>query len=418
MFRRAFWLLASTLALAACGGGQPYAPGQIGVGAMPAPSQAQPAGQGIAILAPLTGPNAELGQALVQAAKLALQDPVAPPLDVRDTGGNPSQAASAASAAVAAGAGIIIGPLTSAETGAVAGAVRGSGVPVLAFTNDPAQAQPGVWPLGITPGQQVRRLVGAQLSRSGDAGQRFAAVLPDNVFGSTMADALRQALASAGAPAPDIHIYPAGNNQAIAAAMRSVSHYAERRGPIDEKIRRAREKRTPEGRREVAELTRTPIPPAPFDALLLAEQGERLAWATSFLAYYDIGEPGVRLMGPALWASPMARAGADLRGAWYAAPDPAAREGYDQRYTQAYNSSPGGVTDLAFDAAALAGALAHDGGWSAASLCRPSGFAGVDGLLVLQPDGSVRRGLALFEVQRGGPVMIEPAPASISAPGI
>ena len=62
--------------------------------------------------------------------------------------------------------------------------------------------------------------------------------------------------------------------------------------------------------------------------------------------------------------------------------------------------------------------LAQEGGYSVAALCRPEGFAGVDGVLALQPDGQVRRGLALFELGRGGPTMIEPAPDSISAPGI
>ena len=36
----------------------------------------------------------------------------------------------------------------------------------------------------------------------------------------------------------------------------------------------------------------------------------------------------------------------------------------------------------------------------------------------LQPDGSVRRGLALFQIKRGGPEMIEPAPETSSSPGI
>ena len=44
-----------------------------------------------------------------------------------------------------AGAGIILGPLTSSETAAVAPVARQAGVAVLAFTNDPNQAQPGVY---------------------------------------------------------------------------------------------------------------------------------------------------------------------------------------------------------------------------------------------------------------------------------
>ena len=39
-------------------------------------------------------------------------------------------------------------------------------------------------------------------------------------------------------------------------------------------------------------------------------------------------------------------------------------------------------------------------------------------LLGLLPDGRVRRGLALFEVNRGGAAMIEPAPNTLAEPGI
>ena len=113
----------------------------------PLPSPAAPAGHAIALLAPLTGPNAALGPALVNAAQLALVPEGSPALDVRDTGGTPDGAAAAASAALAAGAGLIIGPLTAAETAAVVPLARSADVAVLAFTNDPMQAQPGVWPL-------------------------------------------------------------------------------------------------------------------------------------------------------------------------------------------------------------------------------------------------------------------------------
>ncbi len=46
-------------------------------------------GQAVAILLPLTGPRADLGQVLLQAAQLALQDNRGPSLDVLDTGWNP-----------------------------------------------------------------------------------------------------------------------------------------------------------------------------------------------------------------------------------------------------------------------------------------------------------------------------------------
>ena len=428
MFRRSFLLLAGTLALGACvetgpqtGGyfGQPptaLPPGALTPGAAAGPAPAAPAGAHVALLAPVTGANAERGQALVQAAQLALAAPGSPGLDVRDTGSTPQGAATAAQAALAAGDALIIGPLTAAETAAVAPAARAAGVAVLAFTNDPAQAQPGVWTLGITPAQQVRRMVGSLLAQGKN---RFTALLPPGDFGSAMGTALTQTLASAGAPAPEIHVHDGGNAN-IASTLRDISGYATRRGPIDARNKADRSKHTAEARKEIADLSRQPIPPPAFDALVLADTGEKLAWEASFLSYYDIGPNEVHLLGPSLWASPAMRGGADLGGAWYAAPDPAARATFDQDYQTKYGGPAPGRADFAYDAAAIARVLATaPGGYSAGSLCRPEGFAGVDGVLALQPDGTVRRGLAVFEVHRGGgPTIVDPAPTSLGAPGI
>jgi hypothetical protein len=284
---------------------------------------------------------------------------------------------------------------------------------MLAFTSDPSQSRPGVWVLGLTPEQQVRRLVTATMAQGKT---RFAALLPPNDYGRAMSDALSRALASAGAASADIRTADA-SMQADNVAVRDLSGYASRRGPLDSQIRAARAQHTPEGRKEAAELVKKPIPPPPFDALLLAATGEELSQIASLLPYYDIDQPTVRVLGPALWANPAALGGANLNGAWYAAPDPATRSVFAQQYAAKYGAPAPGLADLAYDAAAIARVVSAGGGFSAASLSRPEGFAGVDGVLGLQPDGSVRRGLAVFELQRGGPVIVEPSPDSLGAPG-
>ncbi len=365
------------------------------------------------MLAPLTGPNAERGTALAQAAQLALAAPGSPALDVIDTHGTPEGAAAAATQAISGGATLLLGPLTSQETAAATAPATAAGVAMLAFTSDAAQQRPGVWVLGLTPAQQVRRLVAASTAQGK---QHFAALLPPNEFGHALSDALLQSTLAAGAGSPDIRTVGEGM-QAANSAVRDLSHYAARRGPFDAQIKAARALGTPEGRKTAAELSKRSIPSPPFDALLLAATGDHLGEITSLLPYYDVDTPPVRLLGPALWANPAARAGASLNGAWYAAPDPALRSAFDQQYTAKYGSAAPGLADLAYDAAAIARVVAGAGGFSTASLTRPEGFAGVDGLVALQPDGSVRRGLALFEIQRGGPQMIEPSPETLGAPG-
>lgn len=370
--------------------------------------------QRVAILAPLTGPNFERGQSLVQAAQLALSAPGSPVLDVKDTRGTPEGAAAAAAAAIAAGAGLIIGPLTGAETAAAAGPATRAGVSMLAFTNDAAQAQPGVWTLGITPAQQVRRLVGASMA---EGHSRFAALLPQGAFGMAMADALGQATSAAGAAPPAIRRYGASMT-AMNGAVRDLSGFTDRRAPVEADLKAARAQRDADGHRTNPDATPRDVPPAPFDTLLLAATGDPLAQITALLPYYDINQPAVRVLGPVLWAAPAARGGADLVGAWYAAPDPAARSAFDRAFQARYGVPAPGLADVAYDAASIARVIAQSGGFSPQSLTRPDGYAGVDGVLALNPDGGVRRGLAIFEIQRGGPVVVQPAPDNVSAPGI
>jgi ABC-type branched-subunit amino acid transport system substrate-binding protein len=348
---------------------------------------------------------------MLRAAQLALDGPGAPPLDSKDTGGTPQGAAAAAQQAIADGVGLILGPLTSPETAAVAPIARSANVALLAFTNDPSQAQPGVWTLGITPGQQVRRLVAAA---QGQGKSEFAGLLPDNDFGHAMGRALTQASSSSGLPEPQVRFYARGM-PAINAAARDLSGYASRRGPIDAQIRQAREQGTPEGRRQAQELAKSSIAPPSFNALLLADTGEALAEIAAVLPYYDVDRSQVQILGPALWANPSSGSG-QFTHAWYAAPDPAARTAFEQAFTTKYGSPPPPVADLAYDAASIARVLGGQA-YSVGALTQPSGFVGADGWLELLADGQVRRALAVFTVERGGPQMLEPAPQSGNVPG-
>src|SRR4051812_44387063 len=139
---RAKYLLVCILMLAGCTTGQygyqtgaPTSRLPLSMGGGGAPS----AGGGkIALLLPMTGPRADVGQVMSQAAQLALPPGYAPNLDLIDTGGSAPGAAAAAQTAVAHGDQMILGPLTSAETGAVAPVAKAAGIPVLAFTNDSA----------------------------------------------------------------------------------------------------------------------------------------------------------------------------------------------------------------------------------------------------------------------------------------
>lgn len=415
MVRWACLILLATLGLAACASRGPYSASGKPAGLFPDTGIApRAANRRVAILLPLSGPLARVGQQMLQAAELVLATPGSPSFHAIDTNGTPAGAAAAASQAIAGHAGILLGPLTSAATAAAATVARRAGVPMLAFTNDDAEAQPGVWVLGITPGQQVRRLMAALQERGKT---RLAALLPENAYGTAMQQAAERAAAAASAPPPVVQTYGTGMS-ALTATVRSVSDYADRRGPIEAKIRAARKLDTAAGRARMHALNARPIPPPPFDALLLAATGTPLQEIAALLPYYDIHPAQVQIMGPILWQDPRSRKGAPLAGAWYAAPDPTARQQFANAYAVRYGTQPPSLADLAFDAAGLARVLAEGPGYTEAALTNPAGFMGADGILALRPNGTVQRGLAVMVI---GPdqtaSVLEPGVTTLARPG-
>ena len=337
--------------------------------ALPGP----PSAQHIAILLPLTGPQAGLGHAMLQAAQLALGTD-GPQLDVQDTMGTPTGATDAARRAVAAQDVMILGPLTAPETAAAAAVAVGT--PILAFTSDRQQARPGVWTLGIEPEQQVERLVQA-LTAHGKT--RVVAVLPDNAFGDALTAGLSQASGQLPQPA-DIHRYTTGRSASLEQALRDATGYAQRRGDIEARAKAALEVGGDDAAANAAAIRAEPVPPPGFDALLLAESGPLLSTTANALNSYDIHGPDVQVVGPATWA----REASNLRGlagAWYAAPDPVAREDFVRAYTARFQMPPTPLADLAYDAARLARSAVT----LQSPLTRPQGYAGVDGPVVLLP---------------------------------
>lgn len=414
---------------------QPIAP--------PAVPPATPPSAKVAILLPLSGPNGGLGAVMLRAAKLAVTAPGAPALDAHDTAG-PAGAAEAARLAIRSGDTMILGPLTSGDTAEVAPVAQAASVPVLAFTSDVAQARPGVWVMGVTPEQQVRRLV---FAAKDDGRSRIAALLPANGLGDALAAGLTRACADAGLPPPTILTH-AGTPDSITATMKQLADFDHRTAMADQQTKDAAAAAAAAappaatgptaadpapslpaappaaggtaaqapgpvaGAATALPPPSAPLPPPPFDALLLGDTGLQLQEMIQALHQAGVSAPQVRIMGPTLWAAFASKLHA-LAGAWYAAPDPAARLGFAQQYRAAYGQGAKPLADIPYDAAALARSLAP--GYQSDALTRSDGFAGVDGVFALQPDGHVHRALAIFQIQPGGGgIIVQPAPRSFS----
>jgi ABC-type branched-subunit amino acid transport system substrate-binding protein len=340
------------------------------------------AGTTIGLLLPLSGQQAGLGRSLLQAAEMGLfevgDDRFT--LLVEDTA-TAAGADSAARKLLADGADILLGPVFATDARKVAPIATGARIPVLAFTNDRTAAQPGVYILGVTPQDQVERVVQYAASQGM---RRFAILAPTSTYGSIVNQAFRQALQESNALLAEMALYDPNSPDYTGVVEQLAVAYQDN----------------------------------PFDALMLPEGGARLRQLAPLLSAFQIGPQTVRMLGTGLWANDPALAQeTGLAGGWFATTDPARWQQFADRYAGIYGMAPDQRAGLVYDAITMIVALGKSPvpDFSEAALANPSGFAGVTGVFRLNFDGTVERRLAVLEVVPGGAVVREAAPPTFAA---
>lgn len=336
----------------------------------------------VGLLLPLSGPREAIGKAMLNAAQLALFDLGDRRLELLsyDTQGTPEGAAAAARAALDDANTLLLGPLLASSTRAMAPIARQARVPVIAFTSDRTVAEPGVFVLGFTPQAEVRRILGFAIDNDLS---RVAVLAPQDAYGNAVATAVDETIAGLGGQLVRTQYY---------------EPTARDFGPAVEGITRGGSGRA-------------------FDALLIADGGERLRAIGAHLPVHGLQSPDVRILGTGAWDNQAVGSEPALIGGWYAAPSPDYRETFAAQYRQAYGEAPPRLATLAYDAAALAAVLARNPGFfpfDETAITDPKGFLGRDGIFRFGADGVAQRGLAVLEVDRGGSHVISPAPAEFT----
>ncbi len=375
-----------------------------------------------ALLLPLSGRHGSIGQAMLNAAQLALFD-VADErfaLVVRDTGGTPHGARLAMQSALEERVGVVLGPLFAGSTRAVAEETRLLGINLLSFSNDRSVAGDGVFIAGLPPRGQVERVVDYAI-RYGVS--RFAVFAPQTTYGTTVVGALEDAVVARGGELVRIVSFnPAAND--LTPELRVLAQYDERHQALLEE----RAKLEASGDDEAAKMALKRLEnldtlgKPDFDAVLLPLGGRSLLSVAPSLAYFDVDPVEIHYLGTALWDDPSLGTEPSLVGGWFAAPPPALWDGFRARYEQTYGSAPPRVATLAYDLVALSAVMARTtagtglpADFGVAALTQPSGFAGVDGIFRFTADGVVERGLAILEMERNQLRELEAAPQSFEA---
>ncbi|MEQ8446893.1 MAG: penicillin-binding protein activator [Pelagibacterium sp.] len=375
------------LVIAACSPGQtamqgsglvqPLAP----TGAVMAPAQGEVIGTGpvrVALILPLSGSSGPVGRAMVNGARLAMDEASRTGgqhihLVVKDAGAGAETARTATQQALAEGAELILGPLTADAVGLAGAIAKSYDAPLIGFSSTAGVATDGVYLLSVLPEAEIMR--GLTYARA-QGRSAIAAIIPDTPLGNAQAEALRLAAGEAGMGVVGIEMF---ENEAQARA--------------------AVERLAPAMRSNLV------------DTLYIPGR----ATAPSFGILLDaarLPRERVLIVGSADWEGDAAIAGQPyLAGAVYPAIDPAGLAALAPIYRSRFGSEPHQLTTLAFSAVLLA----NNASLSLATppygngLVSPTGFTGRDGPFRLHFDGRGEYGLVMRQIGPQGAITIDAA---------
>jgi branched-chain amino acid transport system substrate-binding protein len=344
--------------------------------ATPTPSTALPTDaerHRIALLVPLTGPNAAVGQSIANATTMALLDTKTERLRVTtyDTG---KDAAAAARQAVTEGNKLILGPLTGDEVKAVAPIARAAKVPVVSYSNDSSVAGNGIFLLGYAPSQSIDRVVSYARTKGA---KNFAALVPKGVYGERAGSAFLAAVKSAGGTPVGMETF----DRSAASVSAAVKRLATR---------------------------------SSYDALLIADIGRIAVQVAPQVRSSEAGA-NAKLLGTELWNTDNSiSTSTALRGAWFASVSDGLYRTLASKYRTSYGATPYRLASLGYDSVLLTVRISQQ--WRPGSdfpmerLTDPDGFAGIDGAFRFGGSGLAERALEIQQVDAGSITVVDAAP--------
>ncbi len=351
----------------------------------------------VALLVPLTGANAPVGQSIANAANLALLDAGDASINLRvyDTAAG---AGAAAARALSEGAGLFLGPLLAGDVRAVEAVAAGGNVPVLSFSNDSSLANANVFILGLQPGQSISRTIAYARSRGIE---RFAALVPAGVYGQRAQTAFVRAVSASGGRSTAVVSYTRDPAR-MAAAARTVTAWDARNKAGSPTIR-------PDG--TVAAPKAAALP---FQALLIADSGSVAAQFMPALNKMGVTPGTAIVLGTELWNNePTLGSVATLRGALFSSVADDRFRKLATRYRAKFGNNPSRLASLGYDSALLVNSIA--GTWALgapfprAALTNRDGFTGIDGPFRFTPSNVAERGLEVQQIDATGVVTVSPA---------
>jgi branched-chain amino acid transport system substrate-binding protein len=328
----------------------------------------------VALLVPMSGPNAGVGQSIANATTLALLDTKAEKVRITTYDTNLG-AAAAVSRALSEGNRLILGPLMAEDARIVGPIAQKAGVPVISFSNDSSIAGNGVYSMGYAPAQSIERVVTFARSKGLNS---FAALVPRGTYGERAGTSLLRAVEGAGGTVVSMQPFDRSPGS-ITAAVKKLDASS------------------------------------PYDAVLIADGG-RVSIQAAPILRKSVRGAKAQVLGTELWNTESAIAATPaLRGAWFASVSDGLYRQLATRYRARFGSTPFRLSSLGYDAVLLTVRIARD--WPvgtpfpARRLTDSGGFSGIDGAFRFTRNGIAERALEINQVNAGNFAVLDAAPS-------
>ena len=346
-----------------------------------------------AVLVPLDGRAAAIGQEMQRGAELAIFTLGNPNIDLtfHDTS---SGINSAMNAAMMQNPDIIIGPLFAENTKAAKPIAQIADVPILSFSNDSAVAGQNAWLISQTPEQEIETVLRHALQTITpiqDAERDLLSVgliVQDSLYGNRISRHAIDVLTSDGGVTAEMLTL----NKDVLADENTL-------------------------RQSIKNLTKW-IPPSSegeerpprFDIVIIAGDVSFGLRVAPVLSWYDLDPAKVKYLGTSQWTTAAILQEPSLNGGWFASQPSAQADQFQSLWSVTNQGRASKYAMMAFDAVALVSTLSpdHPQGITGALTSNP-GFNGFSGAFKLAPFGQNTRQLEIREINSGSFDVIVPA---------
>ncbi len=375
----------------------------------------------IAVLLPLSGPNAAIGKTIRTSVQAATLKNAKKNLSVSfyDTA---IDTATAISTALSTNPDIIVGPVFSDSVKALI-PQKPSSLPVISFTSDATALGDGIMTMNLMPTNGVETIVRQMKS---DGTSQFIILAPDTTSGHLLAGTAKNASQIYEVPLGGIIYYTPNDPESIKSAgatasmhnARTTAHTRTRQVLSDILINErltALEKSSLNTQLDKLSKTET-VGRVPYDAVLFLGNGDDTKSLASYLRYFDVPAKSARFYGTTMWDGSDIAGDLTMSGAKFATL-PETNPEFINVYEQISGTQPDKLASFGYDATNLAIGMLYSDKSTAAYLLDPSGYIGSNGLFRLQPTGASERALRIVELNGSGtPTEIKPAANDFLAP--